>query len=134
MSGSGEMPLVAIVNSSVDIVDFLRELLTEEGFAVVSQVWPLEKGAAGLSDWLQAQRTPHCVFAVGFPYREGWDLFRAVQAAVPSCAFVVTTTNKHVLETFVGPTDTIELVGKPFDLQELVLAVRRLVAAGHKVL
>ncbi len=41
------------------------------------------------------------------------------------CPLVLTTTNKRVLEALVGPTDVLELIGKPFDLDELFAAVAR---------
>ncbi len=37
-------------------------------------------------------------------------------------AFVVTTTNKRALEDLIGPTDVVELLCKPYDLQQIVHA------------
>jgi hypothetical protein len=41
---------------------------------------------------------------------------------------VVTTTNKKVLESMVGPTRAFEVHGKPYDIDLIVSAVER--AAG----
>ena len=38
---------------------------------------------------------------------------------------VLTTKNKRALDSLVGPTEVIEIVGKPFDLGEVFAAVRR---------
>jgi len=35
-------------------------------------------------------------------------------------AFVVTTTNKRALEELIGPNDVVELLCKPYDLQQIV--------------
>ena len=54
--------------------------------------------------------------------------FRRLTAAVPEMPFVLTTTNKPALDALVGPTDALEIIGKPFDLDQLVAAVRRALA------
>jgi hypothetical protein len=42
---------------------------------------------------------------------------------------VVTTTNKDRLEELVGPTQAIEIVGKPYDLERIVGAVKSAMGA-----
>ena len=37
----------------------------------------------------------------------------------------MTTTHKVNLERLVGPTEAIEIIGKPYDLEEVVAAVKR---------
>ena len=46
-----------------------------------------------------------------------------------TCRFVLTTTNKAVLERLVSPTPAHELVSKSYDLDALVAAVRRALEA-----
>ena len=43
----------------------------------------------------------------------------------------MTTTHKANLENLVGPTEAIEIVGKPYDLQQIVDAVKRAVERGQ---
>jgi hypothetical protein len=42
---------------------------------------------------------------------------------------VLTTTNKRALTECIGPTDALEIVGKPYDLDQLLTAVRRALAS-----
>jgi hypothetical protein len=43
---------------------------------------------------------------------------------------VLTTTHKGHLEELVGPTDAIEIVGKPYDVNQVIGAVRRGLGQG----
>ena len=118
-------PLIACCNSSEDIVALLADVLKEEGFRAVTHVSPATQGPEPTIDFL-TQVQPHaCIYAVSLPYETSWTNFQAVRAAVPGCAWVVTTTNKRALEAFVGPTDTIEIWGKPFDIEDVTASVRR---------
>jgi hypothetical protein len=45
---------------------------------------------------------------------------------------VVTTTHKQNLEKLVGPTDGLEIIGKPYDVQQVVTAVERAVNGGAR--
>ncbi len=62
------------------------------------------------------------------PYEENWNFFQLMKnsQAARGRQFVLTTTNKKILEDLVGKTSTIELVGKPFDLDEIVKAVQKM--------
>ena len=40
-------------------------------------------------------------------------------------AFVITTTNKKALDDLIGPSDVVELLCKPYDLEQIVQAVNR---------
>ena len=130
MHPSENVPLVAYVNSSEDIVELLAEVLRDEGFRAVTHVTPSRLGPAPVMTFLSQLLPQACVFNVSVPYEQSWAEFVQVQAAVPSCAYVVTTTNKRALDELVGPTDSIEVIGKPFDLDHIVQAVRRAVTTA----
>jgi DNA-binding response OmpR family regulator len=67
------------------------------------------------------------VLDVSPPYVENWEWYRTVFAphpAVQGRRIVLTTTNRRALQEASDTGDTIELLGKPFDLEQLVAAVR----------
>jgi DNA-binding response OmpR family regulator len=62
---------------------------------------------------------------ISLPYEANWSFLRLVRSsiAVQDLPFVITTTNKAALHRLVGDTEAIEIIGKPYDLQEVVAAV-----------
>ncbi len=124
-------PLIACVNSSEDIVELLADVMKHEGWRAVTHVSPSKLGPEPTIDFLQQVRPQACIYSVSIPYQESWANFQQVREALPLCAWVVTTTNKRALDELVGPTNTIEIIGKPYDLDHLVAVVRRALAGGH---
>jgi CheY-like chemotaxis protein len=129
------MPLIAIINTSVETIDMLRDLLEDEGFAVVATyVVRLKRGEQDLTSFFAEHRPQAVLYDIAIPYEENWDF---LQQQVPPASglaerqFVLTTTNKAALEHLVGPTAALEIIGKPFDLEVLMLAVRRAVAGSR---
>ena len=118
-------PLVACVNSSQDLVTFLRDIFVHEGFRAVPYATSLAEGPETLITFLQQLSPQAVVYAVSLPYQKSWAEFEQVRAALPDFHWVVTTTNKRALDELVGPTNTIEIIGKPFDIDLVFDAVRR---------
>ncbi len=119
-------PLVACVNSSQDLVNFLRDIFVLEGFRAVPYATSLAEGPETLVAFLQQLHPQAVVYAVSVPYQESWAEFEQVRAALPDLHWVVTTTNKRALDELVGPTTTIEIIGKPFDIDVLSQTVAAL--------
>jgi DNA-binding response OmpR family regulator len=128
MSASGTRPLIACVDSSEDVANLLADYLRLEGFRTVAHTTPIRWGAEPVISFIAELRPDACVFTVSLPYAESWAEFQALRAAVPHVPFVLTTTNRRALEEAVGPVDSIELLGKPYDLDEVCQAVRRALA------
>ena len=123
-------PLVACVNSSQDIVELLASVLQEEGYRAVTHVSPTREGPQPEIDFLRNVRPQVVIYNVSLPYEASWKEFLQVRATVPDCPFVVTTTNKRALDELVGPTNTIEIIGKPYDLDHILAVVRQALAGG----
>jgi CheY-like chemotaxis protein len=123
-----------VINGLQDTIDLLRFVLEEAGFRVVdAQARDVRRGDVDLAEFVQHHGACVVLYDIAIPYEENW---RAVESwrAAPALAhtpFVVTTTNLRALEGLVGRTDTVEIIGKPYDLQVVVDAVRR--AAGRQV-
>jgi DNA-binding NtrC family response regulator len=91
----------------------------------VTYVTPLRYGSAPVIEFLRQLRPDVVVYTVALPFRESWAEFQRLRAAVPSIDYVLTTTNKEALDEIVGPTEAFEIIGKPFDIDQVVAAVRR---------
>jgi CheY-like chemotaxis protein len=125
---------IAIINTSVEVIDFLRELFEGEGFDVVTAfAHDFKRGSHDFPTFCATHQPAVVVYDIAFPYEENWQFFitQILGANVlPASHFVLTTINKGVLDKLVGPTPTIELVGKPFDIDALVQAVQQRVHNG----
>ena len=120
-------PVVAIFNSSDDTVDLLRTALDAEGFlTVVGQISELKRGALDLVSFIERHAPTVIVYDISPPYDQNWAFLRLVRSAdaVRARHFVITTTNKPALERLVGETEAIEIIGKPYDLGQVVSSVR----------
>ncbi len=131
MTTPHQAPLVACVNASDAIVQFLADLLQLEGFRPVTLVLPSQRGPQDVIDFLAQLGAQACIYNVSPPYEEGWATFEAVRQALPACGFVVTTTNKPALDELVGPTGALEVIGKPYDIDHIVAAVHRALPPQH---
>ena len=121
-------PLLAIVDSSVDVATVLACAAADEGYrAVTACARALRAGEHDLAAFLREHEPDVVIWDIALPYEANWRYVQAVRARdiMADCPLVLTTTNKRALDSLVGPTEAIEIVGKPFDLGEVFAAVRR---------
>ena len=122
------MANVAVFNSNQDVVELLRLVLQQAGHRVVTAHIPnIKRGDMDLAEFVQLHDPSVIVYDVPVPYEQNWTFLKLVREApaMQGRALVLTTTHKANLERLVGPTEAIEILGKPFDLNQVVEAVGR---------
>jgi CheY-like chemotaxis protein len=119
---------VAIFNTSDDVVELLRLAIEPAGFAVVlGHVDEIKRGALDLLSFVQQHDPKVIVYDVGPPYEQSWRFLEHLRNRPPlqGRQFVLTTTNVARVREAVGPAENIyEIVGKPYDLDAIVRAVK----------
>ena len=123
------LPSVVIFNSSQDTIDVLRAALEREGFAVAaSHVSSIKSGEVDVLAFVETHTPDVIIFDVALPYEENWTFLRLLQSSEPlkDIPWVLTTTHKKRLNELVGACGEIyEVIGKPYDLDQIVAAIRK---------
>jgi DNA-binding NarL/FixJ family response regulator len=120
-------PIIAVFNSSDDTVDMLRTALEAQGLHTVSgHIGELKKGELDFLAFIEHHRPAVIVYDISLPYETNWNFLKLVRSSQPAqrCRFILTTTNKPALDKLVGETEALEIIGKPYDLERVVGAVR----------
>jgi CheY-like chemotaxis protein len=128
---TGSKPTIAVFNSSDDTVELLRTALEAEGFQTVAGHIPdVKKGDLDLIEFVNHHTPAVILYDISPPYDANWRFLRLVRSseALKKHQFVLTTTNKPALEQLVGETEALEIIGKPYDLRQVVEAVRTALA------
>ncbi len=119
---------VAILNTSKEIVEVVQELFQSEGYKTCGAFTYLFKDNESLFDeFIDSNNPDIIIYDIALPYKENFSLFKKLSGKMKAnhVPFILTTTNKEALESMVGKTNTHELIGKPYDTQEIIDAVHR---------
>ena len=122
------MTTIAIVNSNDELIDILSEVFRRDGYDVVTaHSRDVREGKVELTELMAGSDPAVLLYDVAVPYDENWQFVRGLRQSreLEGRQLILTTTNKRALEQLVGPTDTYEIVGKPFDVQQIREAVKR---------
>ena len=130
-AGGARKPVIAVFNSSDDTVELLRTALEAYGFqTVVGHIPDVKRGDLDLVDFIGHHTPAVIVYDISPPYDANWKFLRLIRSSesLKGRRFVLTTTNKPALDRLVGETEALEIIGKPYDLQQVIDAVRSALA------
>jgi DNA-binding NtrC family response regulator len=133
MRDPSPVPVVAIINTSPDLVEMLRSVLERAGMVIVSAfTHDIRDGRVNLEQFMHLHEPEVVVYDIAPPYETNWNLFVHLcrTSVMQSRQFVITSTNAQQVEALAGSNQHVyEVVGKPVDLDQIVTAVKEALRA-----
>jgi len=123
--------VVGVLNSSDDTVEMLRMYLESEGFVVVSgHIHKIRRGEQTVNETFGEHRPRVMVYDVSPPYDRVWAFYLHLRTMdeLKDSRWVLTSTNParvHQVAPESAKIEVHEIIGKPYDLKEIVDAVKR---------
>lgn len=118
---------VAVINTTPDAVDLLKDALEQAGFLVVTAyTWAVQNGSINLDALLRTYRPKVIVYDIAPPYERNWAFLQHLRRTIlTDYQFVLTSVNVKHVEGLVGADDRVyEVVGKAHDLEAIVRATK----------
>lgn len=119
---------VAVVNTSPDTVDLLRDVLERAGFLVVSCfTHDIRDGRLDFDAFIRTHAPVVIAYDIAPPYVRNFKLYQHIRSmdAVRGCQFVLTATNAKHVQGLAGRDEQVyEVVDKKVDLDRFIRAVK----------
>jgi CheY-like chemotaxis protein len=126
---SSPPPVVAVLNSNDDTVEMLRTMLETEGIVAVSaHIDDLRRGRVDFAGFLEEHDPKVIIYDIPPPYDRNWLFFEHLRSLpmTRNRSFVLTSTNPARVQQVTNPDEPIlEIIGKPYDLQLIIDAVKK---------
>lgn len=119
---------VAILNMNEDIVEALEHTFMDEGFSVASIFMnDVKRGRKDLIEFIRTHDPDAIVYDIPPPYRENVTVLKLLQHVdvMKGRPIVLTTTNVKLLHKECPEVSAYEIVGKPFDIRQIVQATAK---------
>jgi DNA-binding NtrC family response regulator len=120
-------PVVGILNTNEDTVTMLRLYLERAGFVVVAAfTHRLRDGKLDFQRFVTEHEPKVIIYDLTIPYEQSYALFQhfSSRPVAREIQFVLTTTNVARVRAIAGSDLPLyEIVGKPYDLDQIVRAV-----------
>ena len=126
------LQVVAVINTSPDTIDLLKDALERAGLLVVSgYTHDIRDGKLDVDAFLRTHRPDVIVYDLAPPYDRNWAFLQHLRTTVMNgYRFVLTTPNRAQVEAIVGRDEKIyEVVGNAEDLGEVLRATREALRA-----
>jgi CheY-like chemotaxis protein len=111
--------VVAVIDTSPDTIELLREALEHAGFVTISGfTHDIRSGKLDFEAFLRQHRPRVVVYDIAPPYERNYKLFQHVRSLdCGLCKFVLVSTNAKHVQQLVGTDDRVfEIVDKPLIL------------------
>jgi DNA-binding NtrC family response regulator len=132
MSTETSAPLVAAIDGEPAIIALLEETLALEGLRVVGlSLTGSANPEATVTSFLQEHLPRLVLLDIPPPYGCAWPLVQTTRRAVPHATVVVITTNPDEVAALASKDDAVQILGKPFDLDELLRVARASTATAR---
>jgi DNA-binding response OmpR family regulator len=120
--------VVAVFNTSPDVVDLIRRAFEPAGIVVVTLLtYQIREGTVDLDNFLMQHNPGVIVYDIAPPYQANWQLFLHIRglSSMAGRPIVLTSANAKQVEKLAGRDERIyEIVGAPVDMNRLVRAVK----------
>ena len=125
---SGRRQTVALFNASDDTVEMVQGMLNASGLSCLigCHFADLKRGRIDFERYLTRHNPDVVIVDISPPYQENWAFFLTLREmpVMEGRVLVLTTTNKKRLDEVIGADSaTIEIVGKPYDLEQISAAI-----------